>query len=74
MYTSGQYVCVRAVEWFPEVKVNDVVEVMGKLHKKSGKCLIKLGDWMFLFDVVSLPDHFVPVSEIRDSRINRVLS
>jgi hypothetical protein len=67
-----KYVCLRKIEWIPEIKVEDVVEVyMASIS--TGSAMVVIGDLAFMVNSQKIETHFERLTSRRMDRLRKAM-
>jgi len=67
-----KYICMRGIEWIPEIKVGDVVHVYIS-HRSPGSAMVVAGNMSCIIGDDMLDTHFEPVSSRRRERVRKAM-
>jgi hypothetical protein len=63
-----KYICLRKIEWIPEIKVGEVVDVHIP-HRSTGSVMVVVDKEAFIINGENLDIHFELASSRRQTRI-----
>jgi hypothetical protein len=67
-----KYVCLRKIEWIPEINVEDVVEVH-MASMSTGSAMVVIGDLAFMVNSQMIETHFETLTSRRRDKLRKVM-